>query len=203
MECNVDLTPQVLKGTFIDLEPLAEAHREGLDRAAAEDPGIFLYIPGDVGGQFDRWFDWSLSLLQGEADRIFVVRDLVSGEIAGSSRYLNISQNEPRVEIGFTWYRPSSQGTYVNPEAKFLLMRHAFETWGCVRVELKADAKNARSCAAMEKMGAKFEGTLRRHTRVRGDYVRDTVYYSVLDHEWPKVKAGLEQRINTFKGAPA
>lgn len=199
----MDLTPQVLKGTFIDLEPLAEAHREGLERAASEDPGIFLYIPGDVGGQFDRWFDWSLSLLQGEADRIFVVRDLASGEIAGTSRYLNISQNEPRVEIGFTWYRPSSQGTYVNPEAKFLLMRHAFETWGCVRVELKADAKNARSRAAMEKMGAKLEGTLRRHTRVRGDYIRDTVYYSVLDHEWPEVKAGLEQRINTFKGAPA
>ncbi len=203
MERKVDLSPQILKGAFIDLEPLAEGHREGLRAAAAMDPSIFLYIPGDVGGQFDRWFDWSLGLAGGRTDRVFVVRDQASGEVAGSSRYLNISEAEPRLEIGFTWYRPSSQGTYVNPEAKLLLMRHAFEALGCIRVELKADAQNKRSRAAMEKMGAKFEGTLRRHTRVRPDYVRDTVYYSVLDREWPEVKAGLEQRINAFKDATA
>ncbi len=203
MECKLDLTPHILNGTFIDLEPLSESHREGLHAAAASDPTIFAYIPGDVAGEFDRWFNWSLGLMAGRSDQIFAVRDKSSGDVAGTSRYLNISEHEPRVEIGFTWYRPQSQGTYVNPEAKLLLMQNAFERLGCVRVELKTDARNAQSRAAILKMGAKFEGIFRKHTRVSDSYVRDSAYYSVIDEEWPGVKAGLQARLNVFKESAA
>lgn len=195
----MDLTPRNLNGTFVDLEPLEAAHRENLRAAAFEDPSIFTYMPGHMPDEFDKWFDWSLGLMDGQTDRVFIVRDKTSEVIVGSTRYLNISEREPRVEIGFTWYQPSVQGTYVNPEAKLLLLRNAFEFWNCARVEMKADAKNARSRAAMEKMGAKFEGILRRHQFVRDGYIRDSVYYSVLDHEWPNVRTGLQARVDAFK----
>jgi len=193
-----DWTPKTLTGRFIELEPIEDRHREGLREAAAVDPAIFTYIPMDIAAEFDAWFDQSLEAGPVAGHHVFVVRDKASGKEVGSTRYLNVSKYEPRLEIGYTWYTPAAQGTAVNPEAKYLLMQNAFESLGCARVELKADALNARSRRAMEKMGAKYEGTLRRHQLTQGGRIRDSVYYAVLDHEWPEVKAGLEARLAKF-----
>lgn len=196
-------TQKILTGRFINLEPIAESHREGLRAAAQVDPEIFAYIPMNIAEEFDAWFENALEAGPAAGHHVFVVRDKASGTEVGSTRYLSISKYEPRLEIGYTWYRPEMHGTAVNPEAKFLLMQNAFEHIGCVRVELKADALNTRSRRAMEKMGAKYEGTLRRHQVTHGGRIRDSVYYSVLDHEWPNVKAGLEARLAAFDGAAA
>jgi len=198
----MDLTPKLLSGHFIDLEPLAEAHRDGLRAAAQTDREIFSYMPSNIADTFDAWFDWSLNEagpILGEM--VFVVRRLADNTLVGSSRYLNISTAEPKVEIGHTWYMPEAQGTYVNLEAKLLLMQYAFEELGCARVELKTDARNARSRRAMEKMGAKFEGILRKHMRISETYVRDSAYFAVIDDDWQDVKAGLESRLAKFDKA--
>ena len=194
----MDLTPQTLKGSFVMLESITENHREGLRAAATADDTIYDHMPMDIAGDYDDWFDQSLEAGPAAGQLVFIVRNNADGTLVGSSRYLNISAREPRLEIGYTWYTPAAQGTAVNPEAKLLLMTHAFEEMKCVRVELKADARNARSRRAMEKMGAKYEGTLRRHMKVREGFIRDTVYYSVLDSEWPDVKRGLQRRVAAF-----
>ena len=115
--------------------------------------------------------------------------------VIGSTRYLDVQQDDRTVEIGWTWYTPEAWGGVVNPEAKYLLMRHAFEDWHAIRVALKTDIKNLHSQAAIKKLGARYEGTLR-NQRVRPDgSYRDTVIFSVIESEWPQVKAGLEQRL--------
>jgi len=199
----MDLTPKTLPGRFITLEPIAETHREDLRRAATIDREIFAFMPVNIADEFDLWFDKSLKAGPSAGQMVFVVCWNETGAPVGSSRYLNISTNEPRLEIGYTWYAPAFHGTAVNPEAKLLLMSYAFETLGCVRVELKTDALNLRSRAAMEKLGAKYEGTLRCHQLTQGGRIRDSAYYSVLDSEWPNVKRGLRARIDAFSGAEA
>lgn len=125
----------------------------------------------------------------------YLVRDRASGAVLGSTSYLDIRPEHRGVEIGFTWYAPAGRGTNVNPECKFLLLRHAFDVLGCVRVQLKCDARNAHSRAAILKLGATFEGVLRRHMVVVDGFVRDTAMFSVVDAEWPRVKAGLVARL--------
>jgi RimJ/RimL family protein N-acetyltransferase len=115
----------------------------------------------------------------------------------GSTSYLAIAPEHAKVEIGATWYEPAAQGTAVNPEAKYLLLANAFAA-NYNRVELKTDARNARSRAAMRKMGATEEGTLRGHMWMPQGYFRDSVYFSILASEWPQVKAGLETRLAAF-----
>lgn len=117
------------------------------------------------------------------------------GEAVGSSTFLDLRPAHRGLEIGFTWIAPAWRGTFVNPEAKLLMLRHAFETLGCLRVQLKCDARNARSAAAIAKLGAVFEGRLRRHMTMPDGYVRDTLMFSVTDEEWPQVRAGLERRL--------
>jgi len=199
----MDLTPKPLPGRFITLEPIAETHREDLRRAAMADRKIFAYMPLNIADEFDLWFDQSLNAGPVAGHMVFIVRWNEAGALVGSSRYLNISKIEPRLEIGYTWYAPAFHGTSVNPEAKLLLMSYAFEELGCARVELKTDALNARSRAAMEKMGAKYEGTLRRHMATQGGRIRDSAYFSVLDSEWPEVKQGLQARVDAHSGAEA
>ncbi len=197
-------TPKPLKGRFVTLEPLAESHREELRPAAMADPSIFAYMPLGIAEEFDKWFSWSLNEAGPKrGEMVYVVRRMADETLVGSTRYLNISKHEPKVEIGHTWYMPDAQGTAVNPECKYLLMHQAFEDFACVRVELKTDARNAHSRRAMEKMGAKFEGILRQHMRVSDSFVRDSAYFSIIDSEWPEVKAGLEARLAAFEGAPA
>jgi RimJ/RimL family protein N-acetyltransferase len=112
---------------------------------------------------------------------------------------MDIQPSHKGVEVGGTWYSPSAQGTVVNPECKLLLLKHAFEDWGAARVQLKTDVKNARSQRAILKMGAKFEGKLRNHRIRRDGTLRDTMMYSITSEEWPEVKAGLEDRISSYR----
>lgn len=121
----------------------------------------------------------------------FVTIDKLTGRVIGSTRFGNIDCENRRAEIGWTWITPEFQRTYVNSEAKYLMLSHAFDVWDCVRVELKTDALNEKSRAAMLRIGAKEEGTLRQHMLTQGERFRDSVYYSVLDSEWPEVRARL------------
>ncbi len=125
----------------------------------------------------------------------FATIEKSSGRAAGSTRFGNIDRANRRVEIGWTWLGLAWQRTPVNTEAKYLMLRHAFETWGCLRVELKTDALNERSRAAILRLGAQEEGVFRKHMIVTGGRVRDTVYYSIVDDEWPAVKARLEEKL--------
>ena len=127
---------------------------------------------------------------------VFATVERSSGRTIGSTRFMNIDRVNKRVEIGSTWIAPPWQRTAVNTEAKYLMLRHAFEVWGCIRVELKTDALNQKSRNAILRIGAKEEGTLRRHLMTWTGRVRDTVYFSIWDSEWAQVKAGLENRLH-------
>jgi RimJ/RimL family protein N-acetyltransferase len=127
---------------------------------------------------------------------VFATVERGSGRTIGSTRFMNIDRVNRRVEIGSTWITPAWQRTVVNTEAKYLMLRHAFEVWQCIRLELKTDALNQKSRNAILRIGAKEEGTLRRHLLTWTGRVRDTVYFSILDYEWPEVKAKLEARLS-------
>jgi RimJ/RimL family protein N-acetyltransferase len=118
-----------------------------------------------------------------------------SGEVAGTTRYMNMDLANRKVEIGSTWIAPRWQRSAINTEAKYLMLRHAFESWKCLRVELKTDSKNQRSRQAILRLGAKEEGTLRKHMLTWNGRQRDSVYFSILDTEWPEVKARLEAKL--------
>src|SRR5581483_1387440 len=126
---------------------------------------------------------------------VFATVERNSGQVIGSTRFMNIDRVNRRVEIGSTWIVPAWQRTAVNTEAKYLMLRHAFEVWQCIRVELKTDALNQRSRNAILRIGAHEEGTLRRHLITHSARVRDTVYFSILDAEWPGVKARLSESL--------
>jgi RimJ/RimL family protein N-acetyltransferase len=121
--------------------------------------------------------------------------------VVGSTSYFGIVPKHKSAEIGYTWYSSDSQGTVVNPECKFLLLKHAFEDWGAVRVQLRTDANNAHSQRAILKLGAKFEGKMRNQGIRQDGSVRDSMLYSIIPGEWPMVKKGLETRIQTFAGS--
>ena len=192
------LGPRVLTGRFVQLEPLNQAHYAGL-RSLANDPAIWHYMPiNGAGDGFDRWWKDTEKGIAGGERIAFAVRRLADDAIVGSTSYLNIVPEHARAEIGWTWYQAAVQGGRVNPEAKLLLFANAFEGCGYTRVELKTDSNNARGRAAIRKLGAKEEGTLRRHMWMHRGYWRDTVYYSVLREEWTAVKASLEARLAAF-----
>jgi RimJ/RimL family protein N-acetyltransferase len=191
------LGPRILEGRFVTLEPLEERHRAELLKAAASDPNIWRYIPIDP----EKGFPARLSALAREmangAAMVFAVRRRGDGAIVGSTSYFAIAPADAKVEIGFTWYVPEAQGGPVNPECKYLLMQNAFAAH-YNRVEFKTDSKNAKSRAALTKLGAKEEGTLRGHMWMPQGYFRDSVYFSVLAAEWPDVKAALEHRLSAY-----
>jgi N-acetyltransferase len=177
----------------VRLSPLAEADRAAL-RASASDPAIWRWWPRDVPGDgWDRTFDWQLAEQAAGRWLIHTVR-LPTGETIGQTCYLNLRPEHCGLEIGGTWYAPGIQGSSVNPACKLALLDHAF-VCGAVRVELKTDARNARSRAAMLKFGASFEGIHRQHLKLPDGSWRDTAWYSVLDHEWPSVRQGLLARL--------
>ncbi len=168
------------------LEPLGPQHVEGI-RAAAADERIWMWmITRDV----EAWIARALSAT--DARHFAVLRD---GVVVGSTSYLSIVPEHLRLEIGNTWNNPSTWGTGVNTEAKYLLLRHAFEVLGARRVEFKTDAKNGRARAALAALPAEFEGIHRSHMVVRGDERRDSAWYAVIDEDWPEVKAALELRL--------
>jgi RimJ/RimL family protein N-acetyltransferase len=183
-----------LDGRFVRLEPLEERHREAV-RPAAQHPEIFTVTTSALGPLFDPYIDNALKRSAGGHEMAFVVWHKELQRPVGMTRYLNIEEAHRKLEIGSTWYEPSVWAGVVNPECKLLLMRHAFEALKFNRVEYKTDVRNGRSRAAILKLGAKQEGILRKHMVMADGHVRDSVYFSVIDEEWPAVKAGLEQRL--------
>jgi RimJ/RimL family protein N-acetyltransferase len=154
---------------------------------------IFRWIPYEMKTRedFQTLIDRALAEQERGESVVFATVERTSGQTIGSTRFMNIDRANRRVEIGSTWIAPPWQRTAVNTEAKYLMLRHAFEVWGCMRVELKTDALNQKSRNAILRTGAKEEGTLRRHTLTWTGRVRDTVYFSILDNEWPEVKERL------------
>jgi N-acetyltransferase len=191
------LGPRRLEGKFVTLEPLEKRHHANLLKAADSDPAIWRYIPIDPQKKFAARLPWVVK--ENEAGRLitFVVHRNADKAVVGSTSYLAIQPADARVEIGFTWYVPEAQGGPVNPECKCLLLENAFAAH-YHRVEFKTDAKNAKSRAALTKLGAVEEGTLRGHMWMPQGYFRDSVYFSILAPEWPGVKARLEQRLAAF-----
>lgn len=189
--------PIVLQGQRVRLEPLSEAHIPGLAVVGA-DPSIWKFMPyGDmsVDGKIAEWVREILARKAASTDQPFVVIHLASGRVAGATRYMEIRPAHRGLEIGGTWYGQEFRRTPVNTEAKYLLLRHAFETLGCIRVQFKADARNERSLAAIERLGAKREGLLRNHMILPDGVIRHSVYFSILDDEWPAVKVRLEEML--------
>ena len=183
-----------LDGRFVRLEPLEERHRAAV-RPAAQHPEIFAVTTSALGPLYDPYIDNALKRSDGVRDIAFAVLLKAENRYVGMTRYLNIEEAHRKLEIGSTWYEPSVWAGAVNPECKLLLMRHAFEALGFNRVEYKTDLRNARSRAAILKLGAKQEGILRKHMIMADGHVRDSVYFSVIDEEWSEVKAGLERRL--------
>jgi len=189
------LGPKVLTGRFVALEPLAAEHHAAL-REAGSDTSLFRHIPaGGNASNFDRWMMHVKRGVESGERLAYAVRRLADGALVGSTSYLDILPADARVEIGATWYVRDAQGTAVNPEAKLLLLRNAFGAgYNCVF--LKTDSNNARSRAAILKLGAKQDGILRGHMWMEDQrYYRDTAFFSILASEWPEVEAGLERRL--------
>lgn len=192
----MDLAAATLEHKRVRLEPFEERHRQGLTEAAA-DPSIWRHIPYPVVRDgYGGWFDQLRA--EQAAGQWSPHAVLVDGRIVGQSCYINLRPRDSGVEIGGTWYAPEAQGSFVNPTAKLLLLGHAFAS-GAERVELKTDALNARSRAAMLKLGCTFEGIHRHHMRRPDGSWRDTAWYSILREEWPAVRGKLETRLAAFE----
>ncbi|HEV7770414.1 MAG TPA: GNAT family protein [Solirubrobacterales bacterium] len=186
-----------LEGDLVALEPLAEGHAEDLWQAAqAAEIWQWLEHLGESRERFDTWFELALAADRERREGVFATRRLSDGVLVGSSRYLNVRPADRVVEIGWTWLNPSAWRSGINVEAKLLMFGHAFETLGCVRVELKTDARNDRSRAAMAALPAQFEGVMRNHMIVPDVGLRDSAYFSVIDEEWPEVRANLLRRLH-------
>ena len=187
--------PVTLEGSVVRLEPIRREHARLFWEVAKSDlEDIFRWIPYPMrtADDFDKVVAKALEEQERGESVVFATVDRESGRTIGSTRFMNIDRMNRRVEIGSTWIAPQWQRTSVNTEAKYLMLRHAFEVWKCYRVELKTDALNQKSRNAILRIGAKEEGTLRRHLITWTGRVRDTVYFSILDNEWPQVKAKLE-----------
>lgn len=196
------LGPITLTGRHIRLEPMRLGHAAGLLEAGRSDD-VWTWLPAkpSTPESMDRWISRTLGSEAQGREYPFVVVRLADQRIIGSTRYLDVQEEDRTTEIGWTWYAPETWGSVVNPEAKFLLMRHAFEDWHAIRVALKTDVKNVHSQAAIKKLGASYEGTLRNQRIRRDGSFRDTVLFSIIDSEWPDAKARLERRLAREDGA--
>jgi RimJ/RimL family protein N-acetyltransferase len=194
--------PVTLEGRFVRMEPLSLDHVDALCEVGLE-PSLWTWIPTAVRTPAEMRQYVEIALAERDAGRAlpFATIDRATGKVVGSSRYAAISVPDRRVEIGWTWIGAPWQRTYINTEAKLVMLRHAFEQWGCLRVELKTDGLNEKSRAAIARIGAKQEGIFRQHMITASGRVRDTVYFSILDTEWPTVRARLTARLDA--GEPA
>lgn len=192
------VTPLTLEGSIVRLEPIRREHAELFWQAAKDSlDDIFRWIPYRMKTpeDFERLIEKALSEQERGESVVFATVERQSGRVIGSTRFMNIDRVNRRVEIGSTWIAPAWQRTAVNTVAKYLMLWHAFEIWQCFRVELKTDALNQRSRNAILRIGTKEEGTLRKHVITWTGRVRDSVYFSILDKEWPEVKAKLEAEL--------
>jgi len=191
----MEVKPVVLTGKHVRLEPMTEKHVPGLAEIGAGQTFWDFMLYGNI-NTVDDMHNWVLDILsraEKGTDLPFVAIHLASGRVAGATRYLNIMPKDRGLEIGGTWYGSEFQRTPVNTESKYLLLRHAFETLACIRVQLKTDLRNERSQKAIERIGAVKEGVLRNHMILPDGRYRHSVFYSILDTEWPEVKKKLEE----------
>lgn len=206
---NLDVSPLkitypiTLEGALVRLEPIRREHAElfwEVAKDALDD--IFQWIPYPMRSpdDFENVVDKALAEQDRGESIVFATVERTSGKVIGSTRYMNIDRPNRRVEIGSTWIAPAWQRTGVNTEAKYLMLRHAFEVWQCMRVELKTDALNQKSRDAILRIGAKEEGTLRKLLITWTGRVRDTVFFSILDTEWPEVSEGLQTKLASKSG---
>ncbi len=188
-----------LEGERVAMEPLAPEHEADLF-VAGSDERVWRWIDEYAAVSRERFHEWMTEALEASAAGVecaFATVDVASGRAIGSSRYLSLSEPDLKVEIGWTWLTPSAWRSGANVEAKLLMLTHAFEDLGCRRVEFKTDARNERSRGALAALPAQFEGIFRKHKIIRGVGQRDSAYYSVIDDEWPAVKANLQQRLES------
>lgn len=192
----MDIEPVTLEGEYIRLEPLSLAHLDELQEAGGNS-AIFRWFSSDHSSPAEMrdFVEQALEAQENGTALPFATILQDTGEAVGSTRFGNIAAEHRRVEIGWTWLTPVQQRTAANTEAKYLMLSHAFETWDCVRVELKTDSRNKRSREAIERLGATEEGTLRQHMQTHQG-PRDTVYFSILDTEWPAIERDLEQKLD-------
>jgi len=189
------IEPVMLVGKHVRLEPMTEDHVPGLTEIGVGQMFWDFMVYGRMETEDDMrgWVRDILSRAEKGTDLPFVAIHLASGRVAGATRYLNIMPKDRGLEVGGTWYGPEFQRSPVNTECKYLLLKHAFETLGCIRVQLKTDLRNERSQKAIERIGAKKEGVLRNHMILPDGRYRHSVFYSILDTEWPQVKHKLEE----------
>ncbi len=190
------LEPVTLTGRHLRLEPLCIEHVAALADAGA-DPAIWTWYPQSAHGP-ERMRAWVQQALDWQASGValpFVQVDVTSGRVIGSTRFGAIEASHRRAEIGWTWLNPAFQRSAANTESKYLMLCHAFETLGLVRVEFKTDSGNQASRRALARIGATEEGIFRNHMIVEGGRLRHSVYFSIIDSDWPAVKAGLERKL--------
>lgn len=191
------IEPVTLTGHAVRLEPLQLHHAPDL-LAASQDQDIWTYMSANPSGslaEMELWITGALEARQNGTDFPFAIIHQPTGRAVGSTRYMTISHKDYGLEIGWTWLGSEVRRTRVNTECKYLLLRHSFETLQAIRVQLKTDSRNLRSQKAIERLGAVKEGVLRNHVIMPDGYYRHSVYYSIIDSEWPAVKAGLEEKL--------
>jgi RimJ/RimL family protein N-acetyltransferase len=192
------VAPIILKGKNVRLEPLAVTHIPDLVQVGLDEKiwHYMRYGKVETEEQLSAWVQELLELQEQGTDLPFAVIHQASGNAIGCTRYLHIDPPNRSVEIGGTWYGLAYQGTLVNTECKYLLLKHAFESLACIRVLFKADLRNQRSQRAIERLGAVKEGVLRNHMILPDGHIRDSVIYSLLPEEWPQVKQKLEEQLS-------
>lgn len=200
LTASPSITPFTLTGEHVRLEPLRAEHAPMLWEIAKDHlADLFQWIPYQL-KSLDDFQEFNRSVLEEQNRGVslpFATFKLKSNQIAGTTRFMNMDLANRKVEIGSTWIAPLWQRTVINTEAKYLMLRYAFESWKCLRVELKTDALNRRSRNAILRLGAKEEGTLRKHMLTWNGRQRDSVYFSILDTEWPEVKTRLETKLRS------
>jgi N-acetyltransferase len=197
------MSPFTLEGKHVRLEPLRSEHAASLWEIAKSDlADLFQWIPYQLAtlADFEQFNAQVLDEQKLGLTVPFATFKRDSNQIVGTTRYMNMDLSNRKVEIGSTWIAVPWQRTIINTEAKYLMLKHAFDVWKCLRVELKTDARNERSRNAILRLGAKEEGTLRKHMLTWNGRQRDSVYFSILDTEWPGVKADLETKFGRGPG---
>ncbi len=197
---QMDIQPITLTGQVVRLEPLSESHVPDLAVAGCNQNiwQFMLYGNIQTEAQMRAWVQDILQRQSRGTDLPFAVIHLAEGHAIGATRYLDIRRSDRGLEIGGTWYTPAFQHTSVNTECKYLLLKHAFEDLGCIRVQFKTDLRNERSQRGIERLGAVKEGILRNHIITPEGYLRSSVYYSILDVEWPTVKDNLQEKLERY-----
>ena len=195
----MEISPVILEGQYVRLEPLSAAHEKSLIAAAGDGElwnSTVTIVPSAA--TISAYISSTLKAQADGRELPFVIIRKPEGQVVGSTRFFHIERDHRRVEIGYTWLAASAQRTAVNTEAKLVLLTHAFEHWECIRVEFVTDILNHQSRAAILRLGAKQEGVLRNHMIMPSGRYRDSVCFSIIEADWPDVKAGLEAKIEQY-----